>query len=94
MITTDFFDIETWISITWKFPEPEKITLQIEIDKTGQKVETTCDWDIEDVAYLNEKQLYIMYRDEIREVICDVFDPEKYEEKYEDDHWDFYHDKL
>ena len=94
LTTIEVDELDVWISLDWSFPEQEKIQIFIEIDKTGQKTDVVCDWDPEDVDYLNPKQLAIMYRDEIKEAVADIFDPWKHEPPIEDDHWDFYHDKL
>jgi hypothetical protein len=85
--------IEVPLSVTWEFPQPDKITLFIEIDETGKKVSVTCDWDVEDVDFLNAKQLCMMYRIEILYAISEVFDPSESVAE-NDDFEDFYNDKF
>ena len=93
MSSIEIKGIEVPLSVTWEFPQEDKITLFIEIDETGKKVSVTCDWDVEDVDFLNAKQLCMMYNSEIRDAIYEVFDPSESVAET-DDFEDFYNDKF
>lgn len=93
MSSIEIKGIEVPLNVTWEFPQQDKITLFIEIDETGKKVSVTCDWDVEDVDFLNAKQLCMMYNSEIRDAIYEVFDPSELVAET-DDFEDFYNDKF
>lgn len=93
MSSIEIKGIEVPLTLTWEFPEQDKITLFIEIDETGQKTKITCDWDVEDVFFLNLKQLCMMYKHEILEAVCGIFDPQELKPEI-DDFEDFYNDKF
>ena len=93
MSSIEIKGIEVPLTLTWEFPQEDKITLFIEIEETGQKTNTTCDWDVEDVDFLNSKQLCTMYNSEILEAVCAIFDPKELKTEI-DDFDDFYNDKF
>ena len=93
MSSIEIKGIEVPLTLTWEFPQEDKITLFIEIEETGQKTKATCDWDVEDVDFLNAKQLCMMYNSEIRDAIYEVFDPSELVAET-DDFEDFYNDKF
>ena len=93
MTSIEIKGIEVPLTLTWEFPQEDKITLFIEIEENGKKVEVTCDWDPEDVDYLNQKQLCMMYNSEIIEAVLGCFDPTEFYPEIDDFH-DFYKDKF
>lgn len=93
MSSIEIKGIEVQLTLTWEFPQEDKITLFIEIEETGQKTKITCDWDVEDVDFLNSKQLCMMYNSEIIEAVCAIFDPQELKPEI-DDFEDFYNDKF
>ena len=93
MSSIEIKGIEVPLSVTWEFPQQDKITLFIEIEDAGKKVSVTCDWDVEDVDFLNAKELCTMYNSEIRDAIYEVFDPSESVTEI-DDFEDFYNDKF
>lgn len=93
MSSIEMKGIEVPLILTWEFPQEYKITLYIEIEETGQKTEVTCDWDPEDVCFLNPKQLSMMYNNEIFDAVYAFFDPTEMKPEF-DDFEDFYKDKF
>lgn len=93
MTSIEIKGIEVPLTLTWEFPQEDKITLFIEIEETGQKTRITCDWDVEDIDFLNSKQLCMMYNTEIIEAVLGCFDPTELYPEIDDFH-DFYNDKF